>query len=207
MGDSETRRVSPGLLLFCALVLLAAVIVGGYRIAHRSPGIGGSDTQSAGTYVPTTTPTVTTETVTQPTAATQPASNIVNVRRVVVAGGIRIDVLEMECGLTRVGAGYATMAADPGSQWCLVRVNVKNVSSSPASWSAGGETGYDARGNSFSSESEAELYVSNSNLMGEMNPGVSAPDVIPFELPMNDHLVRISFPGGFNEPSASVSVS
>jgi hypothetical protein len=131
----------------------------------------------------------------------------VNIDRVVVAGGIRIDVLEMECGLTRVGSGYATMAAEPGSQWCLVRVNVKNVGSSLASWSAGGETAYDARGDSFSSESEAELYVSNSNLMSGLNPGVSAPDVIPFELSMTDRLVRIDFPGGFNEASVSVPLT
>ena len=124
-----------------------------------------------------------------------------------MADGLRIDVIEMECGLTKVGSGYATLAAEPGSQWCLVRVNVKNISSSPGLWSAGGETAYDARGNSFSSESEAELYVSNSNLMGGINPGVSAPDVIPFELPMNDRLVRMSFYAGFNEAPVSVALS
>jgi hypothetical protein len=98
-------------------------------------------------------------------------------------------------------------AAEPGSQWCLVRVNVKNISSTPGLWSAGGETAYDARGNSFSSESEAELYVSNSNLISPMNPGVSAPDVVPIEPPMSDRLVRISFYAGFNEAPVSVAFS
>jgi hypothetical protein len=134
------------------------------------------------------------------------ARNIRNIDRVVVAGGLRIDVLAMECGLTKVGSGYATLAAGPGSQWCLVRVNIKNLSSSPALWSAGSETAYDAKGRNFSSESEAELYVSNSNLFGVMNPGVSAPDVIPFQLPMSDRLVRISFPTASNEAQVSVAL-
>ena len=74
-------------------------------------------------------------------------------------------------------------------------------------WSAGGETSYDVRGNSFSSESKAELYVSNSNLMSGMNPGVSAPDLVPFELPKTDKLVRISFYSEFNKAPVSVPLS
>lgn len=131
---------------------------------------------------------------------------IETIDRVVVVGGLRIDVVAMECGLTKVGSGDATLRSNPGSQWCLIRVDVKNVSSAPAFWSAGGETGYDPRGSSFSSESLAELYVSNSNLFGSMNPGVSAPDVIPFELPSNDKLVRVTFPAGFTGDSASISL-
>jgi hypothetical protein len=208
MSVSEGKVVRPGILLFGAVILLAAVIAGGYGITHRSlantPTSIVSQPQVTNAVVPTTTPTVTAPPATQPPVVTQAPSGVVNIRRVVVADGMRIDVLEMECGLTKVGSGYATLAAEPGSQWCLVRVNVKNISSSPGLWSAGGETAYDAQGKSFSSESDAELYVSNSNLMSGINPGVSAPDVVPFELPMNDKLVRMSFFGGFNEAAVSV---
>ena|ERR1039458_9337747 len=195
-SEGETRIVRPGLVLFCAVGLVAAVIAGGYGITHRS--LANSPTSivaqppTTNVAVPSTSPTVTAPPV------TQAPSTVVSIRRVAVADGLRIDVLEMECGLAKVGSGYATLAAEPGSQWCLVRVYVKNISSSPGMWSAGGETAYDSRGNSFSSESDAELYVSNSNLLSGINPGVSAPDVVPFELPMNDKLVRMSFYGGIN---------
>ena len=206
-SERNSRAVRPGILLLCMVALLAVVIVGGYRITH--PRSTNTDSQLANqpqstTYVaPTTTPTIPAPTTTQEPPAAEPQSGTIAINRVVVANGIRVDVISMQCGLTKVGQGYATLAANPGSQYCLVRVYVKNVSSSPNTWSSGGETAYDARGGTFSSESEAELYVSNSNLMQPINPGVEAPDIIPFELPMSDRLVRMSLYAGFN---ASVSV-
>ena len=191
-SERNSRAVRPGILLLCMVALLAVVIIDGYRITH--PRSTNTDSQLANqpqstTYVaPTTTPTIPAPTTTQAPSG---------------ANGIRVDVISMQCGLTKVGQGYATLAANPGSQYCLVRVYVKNVSSSPNTWSSGGETAYDARGDTFSSESEAELYVSNSNLMQPINPGVEAPDIIPFELPMSVRLVRMSLYAGFN---ASVSV-
>jgi hypothetical protein len=208
-SGGNSRTVRPGILLLCMVALLAVVIVGEYRITH--PRSTNTDSQltnqpQSTTYVaPTTTPTSPPPTTTRPRSA--PSTGTVSINRVVVANGIRVDVISMQCGLTKVGQGYATLAADPGSQYCLVRVNVKNVSSSPNTWSSGGETAYDARGNTFSSESEAELYVSNSNLMDPMNPGVTAPDIVPFELPVNDRLVRMSLYSGFSESAISVPLT
>ena len=207
--DSGSRVVRPGVLLFCAVVVLAAVVVGGYKLTHQSPAPATAAFVPQATVPVTyavTTPSIAVTPTTQRASTPDPTSNIVNINRVAMVSGMRIDVVAMECGLTKVGSGYATIAASPGSQYCLVRVNVTNRGSSPNMWSAGGQTAFDERSRSFSSESMALMYVSNSNFSG-LNPGMSEPDVIPFELPLGDRLTRNELYAGYTGSPAIVPLT
>jgi hypothetical protein len=168
------------------------VIIGGYRLTH--PAV--SQPSSLGSFNGATTPSSTTIATTLPSHTySGPVQTIYIIDRRANVWGISVDVARMECGLRLIGPTDAQLAASPGSRWCLVRVNVKNISSSPSYWSAGGQVAYDTRGDSFTSESDALLYVSNPNV-GPLNPGLSEPDIIPFELPTSDKLTKIDLYAG-----------
>ena len=207
-SERNTHAVRPGIVLLSLVALLAVVIFGGYRITHhRSTDADSLLVNRTQSIAPIITTAITTPTANQAPAVMVPRSRTTSIHRVAVADGLRIDVVSMQCGLSKVGSGYAKLAATPGSQYCLVRLEVKNISSSPNVGFAGSATAYDARGNSFSSESEADLYVSNSALMDPLNPGIELPDVVPFELSKSDRLVRISFYAGFAKAPVSVPLT
>jgi hypothetical protein len=112
------------------------------------------------------------------------------------------DVESMECRVTQLGTIYAGTTAPAGSQWCLVRLTVTNVGTSPTIYTSGG-TAFDSMGDKFSSDEEAEPYVSDAFGV-TLNPGVTISDVVPFQLSMTDSLSRMEFSSFMTPGSVSV---
>lgn len=140
---------------------------------------------------------------TQSTAPANPSAYVVSINRSVSAGTLLIDIQAMECGVTTIGAAGAELAAPSGAQWCLVRVEVTNKGSSSFTFSAASPLAFDSKGDKFSADNNAVLYVSNPFLT--LNPGVSGLDVVPFQLAMGTRLTSLEFYGP--DPLTPVSVS
>lgn len=200
----------PLVLYASAAVLLLAALVAVFRLEHLtisrvSSGGNPNDVPQFAGVVPTTIPGSTPSYPAANSGTSQPSDtgNVLNINRTVSVGTMTINVNAMECRLTQIGQDGATLNAQSGSQWCLIRVDVTNIGTTGVTFDVRDQAAYDAAGRQFSSDSDADLYVSNPFLT--LNPGVSGLDVVPFELPMSDSLTRMTF-GAVGLPSP-VSVS
>lgn len=120
---------------------------------------------------------------------------------VVTADGWEITVGKVEDGKSSVGDEY--LNAEAQGQFVTVALSVKNTESAPDFFFEDNIKLGDDKGNSYSSDSEAGIYVDENSLLflEEINPGNTAEGVLVFDVPEDVSPDRLTFEGGiFSDP-------
>jgi hypothetical protein len=102
----------------------------------------------------------------------------------------QFTVTKIKCGVSRVGDSYNNEKAQ--GQFCLVNMRIKNVGDDPISFSSENQTLVDTKGKNYSPDDKAWIYLDDSDVWGEINPGNTLKTVVPFDVPRNadaDHLL------------------
>jgi archaellum component FlaG (FlaF/FlaG flagellin family) len=102
----------------------------------------------------------------------------------------QFTVTKIKCGVSRVGDTYSNEKAQ--GQFCLVSLRIKNVGNDPISYSSENQALVDTKGKNYSPDDEAWIYVDDSDVWGEINPGNTLKTIVPFDVPKKtkpDHLL------------------
>lgn len=115
--------------------------------------------------------------------------------------GYQFTVTKVKCGVRQVGDQYA--GEKPQGQFCLVSLQIKNVSKDPITFASENQAMVDTKGNTYSPDDEAWVYVDNDDdLWGEINPGNTLTTIVPFDVPKKaepDFLLLKAGVFGFSE--------
>lgn len=119
----------------------------------------------------------------------------------VTADGWEITVNEVEDGVSSVGSEYLNTEAQ--GQFVTVSLSVANTTNEPAFFFEDNIKLGDEKGNTYSSDSEAGMYVDENSILflEEINPGNTAEGVLVFDVPKDVTPDRLIFEGGiFSDP-------
>jgi hypothetical protein len=115
--------------------------------------------------------------------------------------GYQFTVTKVTCGVKRVGDEYLGDKAQ--GQFCLVKLQVKNVSDDPIYFSDENQALVDTKGKTYSPDDEAWIYVDDGELpFGEINPGNTLKTTVPFDVAKQakpDYLLLKAGVWGFSE--------
>lgn len=100
-------------------------------------------------------------------------------------GKFEFIVNGIECGRPNVGSDFLTKSAQ--GQYCLLRVNVKNIGNEKQSLFSSNQKLLDASNREYSADDQATLYASpqgsTASWFNDINPGNSVDGVIVFDVP------------------------
>lgn len=102
----------------------------------------------------------------------------------------QFTVTKIKCGVSRVGDSYSNEKAQ--GQFCLVSMRIKNVGNDPITFSSENQALVDTKGKNYSPDDEAWIYMDDSGIWGEINPGNTLKTTVPFDIPKKakpDHLL------------------
>lgn len=119
----------------------------------------------------------------------------------VTADGWEITVGKVNEGVASVGDEMLGVEAQ--GQFVTVEVSVKNTESEPSYFFEDNIKLGDDKGNSYSADPEAGIYVEENSILflEEINPGNTAKGVLVFDVPKDVSPDRLTFEGGiFSEP-------
>ena len=112
----------------------------------------------------------------------------------------QFTVTKIRCGVSRVGSAYLNEKAQ--GQFCLVSLRVKNVGKDPITFSDENQALIDTKGREYSADDEAWVYVDDSDVWGEINPGNTLKTTVPFDVPKRakpDYMLLKAGVWGFSE--------
>jgi hypothetical protein len=112
----------------------------------------------------------------------------------------QFTVTKVRCGVSRVGSEWLGEKAQ--GQFCLVSMRVKNVGDAPINYSSENQTLVDRKGRDYSPDDEAWIYLDDSDVFGEINPGNTLKTTVPFDIPKKakpDYLLLKAGVWGFSE--------
>lgn len=119
----------------------------------------------------------------------------------VAADGWEITVDKVEDGVASVGDEF--LGTEAQGQFVTVALSVKNTESEPDYFFEDNIKLGDDKGNSYSADSEAGIYVDENSILflEEINPGNTAKGVLVFDVPKDVSPDRLTFEGGiFSDP-------
>lgn len=119
----------------------------------------------------------------------------------VAADGWEITVDKVEDGVASVGDEF--LGTEAQGQFVTVALSVKNTESEPDYFFEDNIKLGDDKGNSYSADSEAGIYVDENSILflEEINPGNTAKGVLVFDVPKVVSPDRLTFEGGiFSNP-------
>jgi hypothetical protein len=102
----------------------------------------------------------------------EPAKPDAKIGEPVTDGELRFVVKSVKCGATRVGDEY--FGAKAQGQFCLVKMNVKNISDASTTFDGDNQTLINKKGQEFSADTEAMFSVNDENqtFLEEINPAI-----------------------------------
>jgi hypothetical protein len=154
-----------GVLKWVPLGILVAII-----LVAALASAGGDD---GGTAAPSTSSAAKT---TKPKPSEPPAEKTFKMGQKAVD-----DNYQFKCGVSRVGDSYSNEKAQ--GQFCLVSLRVKNIGDDAINYSSENQALIDTKGKNYSPDDEAWIYLDDSDVWGEINPGNTLKTVVPFDVP------------------------
>jgi len=95
---------------------------------------------------------------------------------------LQFTVEKIKCGVKKIGGAYFNTRAQ--GQFCLVTVTVKNIGDDPETFSGHNQILLNAKGQEYSSSTEAAIYLQDSkSLYEEINPGNRLKGQVVFDVP------------------------
>src|SRR5690242_1422750 len=106
-------------------------------------------------------------------------------------GEFTFTVSSVRCGVPKVGDEFVDL--EPDGSYCLVDVLVKNGGTTPEFFDSTSQKAYDAAGNEFGTDMQAEVFVNTNaqNFLDQINPGAQAKGTLVFDVPEKTTLVSV----------------
>lgn len=105
-------------------------------------------------------------------------------------GKFEFTVTRVEAEVPQLGDQH--FGAEAQGQFVLVHLTVENVGDGSQFFDGGNVMGYDAQGREFSADTEAAIYLDDSNsFLNEINPGNVVDGVVVFDVPEDLELRRL----------------
>ena len=162
--------------IFVALIVLLAscvALIGGGETAAPPPSSEGSTASEL-----------------QSEDSQPPAEKTYKIGEKATDDDYQFTVTKIKCGVSRVGDSYNNEKAQ--GQFCLVSMRIKNVGNDAINFSSENQALVDTKGKNYSPDDEAWIYLDDSDVWGEINPGNTLKTVVPFDVPKKtepDHLL------------------
>ena len=120
-------------------------------------------------------------------------------------GKFEFTVTGVDCGATKIGDEYINTKAQ--GEFCLVHMKVKNIGDEAQSFFADNQTAYNAKGQEFSADSGAAIYLADADsFMSEINPGNSIKGTVVFDVPKGTDLTSIDLHDSFFSGGVTVAL-
>lgn len=121
-------------------------------------------------------------------------------------GQFEFTVSQIETNVAHVGNEYFGKTAQ--GQFVLVHVKIENVGDQAQTFSGSYVTAFDAQGREFSSDTEAAIYLEESNsFINEINPGNAADGIVVFDIPKDATITLLELHDSFFSGGATVRLS
>lgn len=106
-------------------------------------------------------------------------------------GKFEFTVTGMDCSSNTIGNSPVSTTAN--GVFCIASVNVTNVGKEAQTLDATSQYGYDAQGNKYSTDTEAEFYLPDAGgaLFNQLNPGTSVSGQIVYDVPAGTQLTKL----------------
>jgi Domain of unknown function (DUF4352) len=140
----------------------------------------------------------------KPKPAPKPTTSSTGIGHVVKDGDFAFVVKSIECGAKAdaavAGSDGFGETVPAGAQECLVTMTVTDDKGTAQTYFASNQYAYDGK-TQFSADSDATIYLSDSNDDTQVNPGITITVVVPFQIPSKDTITSLdlhdsAFSGG-----------
>ncbi|MCY1143011.1 DUF4352 domain-containing protein [Actinoplanes sp. Pm04-4] len=124
----------------------------------------------------------------------------------VADGEFVFTISGVRCGVPKVGDEFVDL--EPEGSYCLVDVLVKNGGTTPEYFDSTSQKAYDAAGNEFETDMQAEVFVNTDaqNFLDQINPGAQVKGTLVFDVPAKTSLVSVVLHESFSSPGARIAV-
>jgi hypothetical protein len=124
-------------------------------------------------------------------AAADKAAAVAGLNTPVVDGKFTFTVTKVECGKTTIGTS-SFLTKEAQGQFCLVSMTVKNTGDKAQYLSASGQKAYNDKGQQYSADSGAAIYLDKSNtFLEQINPGNTVKGIVVFDIPTDAKLAKL----------------
>lgn len=139
------------------------------------------------------------------TVTTTTAANTPGIGQVAQDGDFAFVVGNVECGAKAdavvEGSDGFGETIPAGAQECIFPMNVTDDKGTAQTFFASNQYAYDAAGQQFSADTDATIYITNSNDDTQVNPGITITAFVPFQIPVGDKITKLvlhdsAFSGG-----------
>ena len=138
-------------------------------------------------------------------AAKEKAAKTPGLKDKVRDGKFEFTVTGVDCGAKKIGDEYINTKAQ--GEFCLVHMKVKNIGDEAQSFFADNQTAYNAKGQEFSADSGAAIYLADADsFMSEINPGNSIKGTVVFDVPKGTDLTSIDLHDSFFSGGVTVAL-
>ncbi len=121
-------------------------------------------------------------------------------------GKFEFTVTKVEPGVQEVGDEFLSKEAQ--GQFVLVHLTIQNIGEEAQLFDATSQLGFDGKGNEFSTDSDAGIYLDDSNaFLNEINPGNSVEGILIFDIPANAQLQSLELHDSFMSGGVAVAVN
>jgi Domain of unknown function (DUF4352) len=158
------------------------VLAGLTVLAIIMNAVNGGETETAEPAAAVAEPPAVAEGDAAPAAPAAPEDDTFAIGEAAPDGDFSFVVSKVDCGLTEIGDQYFGTTAQ--GQFCVVDVAVTNIGDTAGAFFGDNSKLLNAEGQEFSADSEAAIYLENSDsLFEEINPGNTLNSKIVFDVP------------------------
>lgn len=105
-------------------------------------------------------------------------------------GKFEFVVTDITCGKTSVGDQYLNKTSQ--GQYCFVAMKITNIGDEPRTFSGANQYAFNASGNKYTNDTEAEIYNKSSNsFLENINPGNRVEGTIIFDIPKDQSITKL----------------
>ncbi|HET7303579.1 MAG TPA: DUF4352 domain-containing protein [Segeticoccus sp.] len=105
-------------------------------------------------------------------------------------GKFEFVVKNVLCGKDKVGDSFMSEKAQ--GQFCFVKVSVKNIGDEAQMFMGDAQSAYDAKGNKFENDTEAEIMLEdNDTFLEDINPGNKVTGTVIFDVPKRTKITTL----------------
>lgn len=120
-------------------------------------------------------------------------------------GKFEFTVTKVEPGTQTVGDEF--LGKEAQGQFVLVHLTIENIGDEAQLFDATSQLAFDGKGNEFSTDSEAGIYLDDSNaFLNEINPGNSVDGILIFDIPVKAKLQSLELHDSFLSGGVTVAV-
>jgi hypothetical protein len=141
----------------------------------------------------------------QPSASSSASASPTGaVRRDYRDGQLQFDVQSVRCGVDKLGSGL--LARHPDGQYCLVKVDVRNIGTATRTLVHSRQFLYDQSGGQHQADYLARFFFQGETLWDSIDPGERVQGTLVFDMPVNASPLRLELHDGLLSDGVNVPI-